>query len=54
MLKPLGDSALLIELGDEINPALNQRIHALNGCKSHPRHSRNRSRLFNIINSLRS
>lgn len=30
MLKPLGDSALLIELGDEINAALNQRVHALN------------------------
>lgn len=30
MLKPLGDSALLVELGDEINPALNQRVHALN------------------------
>lgn len=30
MLKPLGDSALLIELGDEINPALNQRVHTLN------------------------
>ncbi len=29
MLKPLGDSALLIQLGDEINPALNQRVHAL-------------------------
>lgn len=30
MLKPLGDSALLVELGNEINPALNQRVHALN------------------------
>ena len=30
MLKPLGDSALLIQLGDEINPALNQRVHGLN------------------------
>ncbi|WKZ36905.1 MAG: 5-oxoprolinase subunit PxpB [Anaerolineales bacterium] len=29
MLKPLGDSALLIQLGDGINPALNQRVHAL-------------------------
>lgn len=29
MLKPLGDSALLIQLGDEINPALNARVHAL-------------------------
>jgi len=30
MLKPLGDSALLIQLGDEINSALNERVHALN------------------------
>lgn len=29
MLKPLGDSAILIQLGDEIDPILNQRIHAL-------------------------
>ncbi|MCK6584928.1 MAG: 5-oxoprolinase subunit PxpB [Anaerolineales bacterium] len=27
--KPLGDSAILIQLGDTINPALNQRVHAL-------------------------
>lgn len=30
MLKPLGDSALLVQLGDEIHPALNARVHALN------------------------
>ncbi len=30
MLKPLGDSALLVEFGAEINPALNQRVHAFN------------------------
>lgn len=30
MLKPLGDSALLIQLGDKIDPAINQRVHALN------------------------
>lgn len=30
MLKPLGDSALLLQLGDQIDPALNQRVHALN------------------------
>jgi len=30
MLKPLGDSALLVELGNEINPAINQRVHAFN------------------------
>jgi KipI family sensor histidine kinase inhibitor len=29
MLKPLGDSAILIQLGDAIDPAINQRIHAL-------------------------
>ena len=29
MLKPLGDSAILIQLGDAIDPALNQRVHAL-------------------------
>ena len=29
MLKPLGDSAILIQLGDEIDPTLNQRVHAL-------------------------
>jgi KipI family sensor histidine kinase inhibitor len=29
MLKPLGDSSILIQLGDEIHPALNQRVHAL-------------------------
>lgn len=30
MLKPLGDSALLVEFGNEINPAINQRVHAFN------------------------
>lgn len=30
MFKPLGDSALLIQLGDEIDPIINQRVHALN------------------------
>ena len=30
MLKPLGDSALLVELGDKIDSAVNQRVHALN------------------------
>jgi len=30
MLKPLGDSALLVQLGNEIHPALNAHIHALN------------------------
>ena len=30
MIKPLGDSALLIQLGDEIDPAINQHVHALN------------------------
>jgi len=30
MLKPLGDSALLVEFGTEINPAINQRVHAFN------------------------
>ncbi len=29
MLKPLGDSAILIQLGDAIDPELNQRVHAL-------------------------
>jgi len=29
-IKPLGDSALLIQLGDEIDLKLNQRVHALN------------------------
>lgn len=29
MLKPFGDSAILIQLGDEIDPALNARVHAL-------------------------
>jgi KipI family sensor histidine kinase inhibitor len=29
MLKPLGDSAILIQLGDAIDPALNARVHAL-------------------------
>jgi KipI family sensor histidine kinase inhibitor len=29
MLKPLGDSAILIQLGDTIDPALNARVHAL-------------------------
>ena len=28
-LLPLGDSALLIHLGDEIDPGVNQRVHAL-------------------------
>ena len=26
---PLGDSAVLVQLGDEIDPAINQRVHAL-------------------------
>ena len=30
MLKPLGDSAMLVELGDKIDSAVNQRVHALN------------------------
>ena len=30
MIKPLGDSALLVELGNEISPVINQRVHALN------------------------
>jgi inhibitor of KinA len=30
MLKPLGDSALLVELGNEINSAVNRRVHAFN------------------------
>jgi inhibitor of KinA len=29
MIKPLGDSALLIQLGDEIDIAINQRVHTL-------------------------
>lgn len=29
MLKPLGDSAILIQLGDAIDPIINQRVHAL-------------------------
>ncbi|WKZ41028.1 MAG: 5-oxoprolinase subunit PxpB [Anaerolineales bacterium] len=29
MLKPLGDSAILVQLGDAINPTLNARVHAL-------------------------
>ena len=38
MLKPIGDSALLVQLGHEINPALNQRIHALNALLQNPIH----------------
>jgi KipI family sensor histidine kinase inhibitor len=30
MIKPLGDSALLIQLGEEIDITINQRVHALN------------------------
>src|SRR5688572_18930170 len=30
MFKPLGDSAVLVELGNEIDPTINQRVHALN------------------------
>lgn len=30
MLKPLGDSALLVELGDKIDSTVNQRVHAFN------------------------
>lgn len=29
MLKPLGDSSILVQLGDEIDPILNHRVHAL-------------------------
>jgi KipI family sensor histidine kinase inhibitor len=28
-ITPLGDAALLVRLGDEIDPAINQRVHAL-------------------------
>jgi KipI family sensor histidine kinase inhibitor len=38
MLKPLGDSALLVQLGDEIHPALNARVHALNALLQNPTH----------------
>ena len=38
MLKPLGDSALLVQLGGEINPALNARVHALNALLQNPIH----------------
>jgi inhibitor of KinA len=30
MIKPLGDSALLVQLGDKIDITINQRVHALN------------------------
>ena len=30
MIKPLGDSAVLVELGNGINPVINQRVHAFN------------------------
>jgi inhibitor of KinA len=30
MFKPLGDSAVLVELGNEIDPTINQHVHALN------------------------
>jgi KipI family sensor histidine kinase inhibitor len=30
MIRPLGDAAVLIQLGAEIDPAINQRVHALN------------------------
>lgn len=30
MFKPLGDCAMLVELGDEISPIINQRVHVLN------------------------
>lgn len=30
MFKPLGDSALLVELENEIDPVINQRVHSLN------------------------
>lgn len=30
MFKPLGDSAILVTLGNEINPNINQQVHALN------------------------
>ena len=33
-LVPLGDSALLIQFGDEIDPAINQRVHALDSLLS--------------------
>ena len=36
MLRPLGDSALLIQFGDEIHPALNARVHALNALLQNP------------------
>jgi KipI family sensor histidine kinase inhibitor len=38
MLKPLGDSALLVQLGDEIHPVLNARVHALNALLQNPIH----------------
>jgi allophanate hydrolase subunit 1 len=36
---PLGDSALLIRFGDEINLEINQRVHAL-ACPAHMEASR--------------
>ncbi|MCC7119316.1 MAG: 5-oxoprolinase subunit PxpB [Anaerolineales bacterium] len=30
MFKPLGDAAMLVELGQQIDPLINQRVHALN------------------------
>jgi len=34
MIKPLGDSALLIQLGEEIDITINQRVHALDALLS--------------------
>jgi KipI family sensor histidine kinase inhibitor len=34
-IAPLGDAALLVRLGDEIDPAINQRVHALAALARH-------------------
>lgn len=36
IIKPLGDSALIVQLGDELNPATHQKVQALSALLDHP------------------
>jgi len=36
IIKPLGDSALIVQLGDELNPTIHQKVQALSALLDHP------------------
>ena len=54
-ISPLGDSALLIQFGDEIDLEINRRVHALDALLSRRRNCRNHrdgSSICNLADSL--